>query len=462
MLIQFRIKNFRSFRDEQILSLQASRDNALGTNAFQQGRFNLLKSVAVYGANASGKSNLIRAVRFMRDLVVKSADRPADREILVDPFRREEASPEQPSLFEVVFSHQGVRFRYGFTAQRRCIGQEWLIAYPNNRPQQWFRRGLDPATGQTTWRIGPNLKGAKSRLAKRTHSRALFLSVGAKFHNRQLSSVHQWFNRNLLILDLSQVRPGAPAGIGRYTAIRSARDETFRCKVANLLRSADLGIEQFDVKVKPIAADAGGQDLAKQLFAKGFLAKLGGFSVPHVRTFHRIDGTDRYLPFDLKDESYGAQRFFALAGPWLDVLAGGHTLFVDELQMSMNALLTRRLLELFQDPRYNQNNAQLVFTTHDVTTLDRKLFRRDQIWFTQKRHGGTSQLYSLYSQGVRPRKTAAWQKGYLAGRYGAVPRLEGLMTSAYRRAEAAGQMESDGARIAVAGGPGLPTPEPVG
>ena len=141
--------------------------------------------------------------------------------------------------------------------------------------------------------------------------------------------------------------------------------------------------------------------------------------------FHSNTLTNENISFPLKEESDGTQRFFQLLGPWLEAVHDGYTVFIDELEASLHPLLTRELIKFIQDPRNNKTGAQLVFATHDVTLLDPELFRRDQIWFTEKDKGAATNLYSISDYNERkPRKGEAMQKGYLAGRYGAIPILE--------------------------------------
>ena len=401
MLLEFRVGNFRSFDELQTFSLVASSDTRHSDNCISFGKLRLLKSAAVFGANASGKSNLIKAIGFMQQFVVFSATRMnVGDEIPVVPFQLNPGSRGKASFFEAAFVVGEVRYQYGFTATSKRVQDEWLIAYPKGRPQHLLERRFDLETEQTTWALRGELQGGATLLKERTRDNGLVLSRGAELNVSPLTTVFLWFRQKMLVLDLS----ASPESLINQTAMRFKEDATFRERVMRLIRHADLGISELEVSEEQ----------------RGFITAQY-FPTAAIRSVHRLSGGEAVRFNFLEAESNGTQRFFALAGPWLDALDQGALLAIDELDCSMHPTLTWKLVELFQTRDANPNGAQLVFSTHDSTLMDLELFRRDRIWIVEKDRAGASRLSSLYDFEEKPRNNEALQQRYLAGRYGGVP-----------------------------------------
>jgi hypothetical protein len=422
MLVEFRIRNYRSYRDEQKLSMVAGSGKELLSNTIgveSLGDQRLVRTAAVYGANASGKSTLINAARFFDHLISTSASaekkdgKPA---VAVEPFRLDGTSPSEPCEFEATFILGGVRHQYGFVASAERIEEEWLVAYPQRQPQRWFVRKSDKE-GNYSWSFSAaHFRGERQLLAKSTRPDALYLSVGAQLNNTQLATVANWFGSNWRILN------GDSPSLVNYTTMRCHRSEDFRKWLTKFLRHADLGI--LAVKTKTMEVDHGidsrflPQDMTEEAKQK-LLRQLRRRDL--VEMVRRIPNSNAEVSWGLDYESEGTKRLFGLLGPWYEILQSGAILFVDELDASMHPLMSRKLVEMFNSPELNPWGAQLVFTTHDTALLDTTLLRRDQIWFTEKDDGGATHLYSLHE--YHPRKTESLQKGYLSGRYGAIPFL---------------------------------------
>ncbi len=425
MLIEFRVGNFRSFDEPQTFSLVASADTRHPDNCIPYGKLNLLKSAALYGANASGKSNLIKAFRFMRMFVLQSATTMniGDEIFFAVPFQFNPDSRGEASFFEAAFVVGEVRYQYGFTATTKRVQEEWLIAYPKGRPLHLLERKFNLETEQTMWAFRGELQNAGILLKERTRDNGLALSRGAELNIDPLTAVLLWFRQKMLVLDLSD----SPASLIDRTAGRIKKDETFRERVLRLIRHADLGISDLKVFEEPrrvfqatlVPSDSG------SLVPSGVLKELPASSMglPGSYTIRSIHGsTHDEVAFDfLEAESSGTQRFFALVGPWLEALDQGALLVIDEFDCSMHQSLSRKLVELFQAADANRTGAQLLFSTHDSTLMDLELFRRDQIWIVEKDRTGASSLSSLYDFDVKPSNNEAVQQRYLAGRYGGVP-----------------------------------------
>jgi hypothetical protein len=451
MLIEFRVGYFRSFAEPQTFSLVASADARHPDNCIPFGKLQLLKSAAVFGANASGKSNLITAMDFMHRFVLYSATAMnLGDPIPVVPFLLDPDLRGKGSFFEATFVVEGVRYQYGFTATRARVQDEWLIGYPKGRPQHLLERRFDPESEQTTWAFRGELHKEGTLLKERTRDNGLVLSRGAELNVAPLTTVFLWFRQKMSVLDLST----SPAALIEQTARRLKDNSTFRERVLRLIRHADFGISDLEVSEEPRSYFFSGAVPSSAIVkyepgTSGNLSTLPGitsgstvigFTAPMIsanasanpfglspatghtiRSIHRSRGGEAVQFNFLEAESNGTQRFFALAGLWLDALDYGDLLVIDELDCSMHPTLTRKLVELFQTRDANPKGAQLVFSTQDSTLMDQELFRRDQIWIVEKDRAGASRLSSLYDFEEKPRNTEALQRRYLAGHYGGVP-----------------------------------------
>ena len=402
MLVEFRVKNFKSFQNESVLSLVGSSDRSLPNNTLTTKSFSkhkLLRSAVLYGPNASGKSNLIAAIAFAQKLVRTSATNPPHAEIPVQPFRLHSKPRQSPSQFELTFIHDEIRYQYGFSVDRWRIHSEWLVAYPKGRPQTWFERTLEIESARYDWYFGRYLKGEKTRLQELTKSSSLFLSVAATFNNQQLSKVYSWFDQHLLVVDINE----ASERLIYETAKQALAQPDFHRAIQSFLQLADLGIVDFSVEER----------------AAPNPERMGPDAAIDIRVEHKTKGSHTPITFSFEEESLGTRRLFAYGGPLLSTLKNGCVLFVDELDASLHPRMLRALVTIFHDPKLNPHHAQLIFNTHDITLLDSLIFRRDQIWLIEKDRSGASHLYSLLE--FSPRKDEALAKGYLQGRYGAVP-----------------------------------------
>lgn len=414
MLIEFRVKNFRSLRDEQVLSMVASSDKSLlDTHAADTGLKavpHLLRSAAVYGANASGKSNLIKALQYMRGVVVESAAlQPGQTFDRLQPFKLDATSVSQPTEFEVTFILSGVRYQYGFAMNSQRIVSEQLLVFKAFKPQRWFERHFDAISGKDVYEFGPSLKGAKNLWEGATRANALFLAVAVQLNSEALRPVFEWFANRLVIFN--EQSPLSP-----HFSVQMLKIEQQRKAICEFLRAADISISDIEVATKQAMVHTLNFDLAT-----GKREDTAGEQAVDEVKFHHITDHGRAI-FDLMDESSGTRNLLFLTGPILDILNKGQTLVVDELDTSLHTLLVQAIVRLFHQSLVNTGGAQLIFTTHDTSLLDAYgLFRRDQIWFVEKHPDQSSSLYPLLD--FSPRKNEALERGYLQGRYGALPLL---------------------------------------
>lgn len=420
MLLEFRVRNFRSIRDEQALSLVAApADKELaathlaptGLKALPQA----VRSAVLYGPNASGKSTLLFALSYLRAMVAESAAVVQPGQTYnIQPFRLDARTASQPTEFEVSFLVDGIRHQYSFAMTAERIVSEQLMVWRTAKPTQWFSRRSSNTSDHYDYEFSSSLGGPRKLWQDSTRPNALFLSTAAQLNSELLGPVARWLVHSLVYL---------PAGALIDHAYTTSLLESIegRAAVRDFLATADISIAE-------VSAVSRKGFLGQVMFQPGGVAQArqeeGEFLFPvfEHRTGHGV------AKFELHEESEGTQRLFTLAAPVLDVLKHGRVLVVDELDRSLHTLLVRRLVGMFHDPVLNAHGAQLVFSTHDTSLLDHTLFRRDQIWFAEKDESQATRIFPLTD--FSPRKHEAWERGYLMGRYGAVPMFRNLPESA--------------------------------
>ncbi len=422
MLIEFRTGNYRSFKDPAALSMLAANPikEHQEENVFTNGRYRLLRSAAVYGANASGKSNLLNALVFMRWFVINSSkEGQAQEAIDAVPFKLDIETETKPSLFEATFLIEGIRYRYGFEASRKRIFHEWL--FESSKIQEtpvFLREGEDIE-------VSPSFKEGRG-LEERTRDNALFLSVVANFNGQKSLQIITWFQKLVALHGLREM-PYASSSISMLS------DEDQRDDFLEFMRKADLGIRDLRVKEEDLDTSTFFQLLSEEAREqlKNDLSKAKQVSISTVHNKYRNTELIGTTTLDFEgDESAGTQKFFNFAGPILLALKTGLVVVVDELEAKLHPILTQTIVRLFLSAKTNPNNAQLVFATHDTNLLRNTKLRRDQIWFTEKSLTEASDLYSLAEiklpAGMKVRKDASFDKNYFQGKYGAVPFLGDL------------------------------------
>lgn len=388
MLLQFSITNHRSIKETAIISMKAAADKTMKEVLISpDGKKELVPVMAIYGANAAGKSNVIHALLLMREMVCGSYAKPLKgAELPYEPFAFVDGQTE-PTTFEIIYYYESIKYAYGFSFDKDRIISEYLYHWPNGREALVFSREKDEYEFRES--IQEQLT-----LAGRTSENRLYLTSSNEWNCAQTEKAYLWFQKNLRGLIATGV-----SNESTIDAIRKGGDGKQRILKEMML--ADLGIcnvELSGTKEKPI-----------------------------ISTVHQLtddSGEKKQYTLLLGQESVGTQRFFSRIGLWMDALNSGAVLVVDEIEASMHPLLTRHLIEMIQDQSTNQNHAQLIFTTHDTGLLDLKLLRRDQIWFAEKDEKTMqTDIYALTE--FSPRKEENIARGYLQGRYGAIPFIGG-------------------------------------
>lgn len=422
MLIEFSVANYRSFRERVTFSLVAAdgeKDlpgHVVTVDERPAKPLALLRSAAIYGPNGAGKSNLVKALHYMEGTVLGLGSAPTA--VSRAPFRLDPDYTAKPSEFEVTIHQNGERYTYGFSIDDERVVEEWLYAgLPRTR--MLFERTAGAKT-----EFGNSWRGDRSVLDDRTRPDALLLTVAAQFNHPLGVEVHNWFRKRLYVLGRS-LRES-------YTLDRLVESQLDPDAIRRYLGAADTAIDSVDVEKvylqELLKANSLPQDLRSGLSKMAAAVSKMSVSPPEDLYTYRVRVARRDLnmarvPFDLdSEESDGTARLLSLAGPWIDGLRDGDILVVDEFDVRLHPLLSRFLLDTWHT---TDSRAQLVFATHNADLLDPTLLRRDQIWFAEKGAEQQTELYSLADfrgeQGRGAKRTDNYRRGYLAGRYGAVP-----------------------------------------
>jgi hypothetical protein len=420
VLLSFHAKNVRSFRDELDLSLLATNlaDKAIVRDVEwrEGGRpVGVLPVLAIFGANGSGKSNVLKAMDDMRRLVLTSFRFASPTGgVARRPFLLDADSRRAPSRFEVDLVLTNVRHTYGFEVDDDRVLSEWAYRYPRGRAALLFRReGLDVE-------LGPSA-GSKGRaVTELLRHNALFLSTAAATSHPELTPLYEWFERNLLLAEADS-RPFRQALTTELLA-----DPQWRDQVLGLLRAADLGVvDAVKRELDPVMRERMQRAMRILMGTEGNGETEDGPSFEELGVHLVHAGAGKNVELEPYDESLGTMVWFGVIGPVIYALASGSVFLADEIDASLHPALVAQLIRLFRDEATNPNRAQMIFNTHDATLLpdtkEDRLLGRDQIWFTEKSSDGATRLYPLTD--LEPRKQEAVGKRYLAGRYGATPIL---------------------------------------
>lgn len=388
MLLQFSVTNHRSIKETAVISMKAAADKTMKEILISpDGKKELVPVMAIYGANAAGKSNVLHALLLMREMVCGSYAKPLKGATLpYEPFAFVDGKME-PTTLEIIYYNEGIKYAYGFSFDKNQIINEYLYHWPNGREALVFSREKNKYEFRESIQEQMTLSG-------RTSENRLYLTSSNEWNCSQTEKAYLWFQKNLR----GVIAMGATNEI-TIDAIRRGGEEKQRILKEMML--ADLGICNVELS--------------------------GTIENPIVSTVHQLvdnSGISKRYTLLLGQESIGTQRFFSRIGLWIEAIDCGAVLVVDEIEASMHPLLTRHLIEMIQDQTINQNHAQLIFTTHDTGLLDLKLLRRDQIWFAEKDEKSMqTDIYALTE--FSPRKEENIARGYLQGRYGAIPFIEG-------------------------------------
>jgi AAA15 family ATPase/GTPase len=418
MLIKFKLSNYLSFKGITELSLEPSsikefhEDNVINDVLNTE----VLKCVVLYGANSSGKSNLFKALEFVKRLILESSkDKQANEKIDVQSFLLSSETENKPSCFELEFITNNIKYKYGFEVDATKVHKEWLYYTKKLKEYAYFTR----ENGKIT--ISDKFIGAKG-LDQKTRENALFLSVVAQWNGAVAIEIINWINNIRFISDFNQ-----PFNNIDFTASHLDISDPYYHAITRFLGAADLGFDE--VKAEKIRI---GPEMLKGLpkeVKDFFLTQKQDHLI--VSTIHSKYDSEMNrvgsVYFNLsKNESLGTQKYFSLAGHVIDALAGSSILIVDELDSRLHPALSSLIVRLFNSRVNNKNHAQLICATHNTNLLSKKILRRDQVILTQKDNFGATKIRTLLEgerEGRFVRNDAAFEKNYLDGLYDAIPRL---------------------------------------
>ena len=405
MLIRFSFKNFKSFKDENVLDMEATSLKEHEYNVVKTDNVNLLKVAAIYGANASGKTNVLQAFDYMKKRILVSDDSKKNSPIDEDNVYSFMINNEPISLEVEILAKNNKIYKYGFDVLKDSIVSEWLYIKKINKFYSIFEREKNNVTMKSNNKI--------SGLAN-IDERTLFLNIYSKIDkdNEDFNNVYDWFV-NANYLDLGN--PRFEDFINTRISLKILSDEKYKKELLRFIKTFDSGIE--GIKTTPNSLEE----------------VQNNNRVVKVELIHRGENNElKALPLEL--ESNGTRKMFHLFDFFMDALRNGMVLFIDELDAKLHPLLTRYIINLFHNSETNIGNGQLIYSTHDTVNLNKETFRRDEIWFTEKNRDGVSELYALSDyildddrdekSGKKVRNDATYNKDYLTGRYGAIPVLE--------------------------------------
>lgn len=414
MLIQFNFKNFKSFRDEATLDLSAAKMTEFSDRVVSEGNDKILPMAAIYGANASGKSNIYNAFGYMADYVIESFKYGDEEEKFEEyrptPFLFDSVSNDAESSFEVYFTIPGDKaektYNYGFCVDRHGVTEEWLNV--KAKTARKYASVFYRSTEEDTLDLSGLPKSSRDNIQVALEKQVLIVSLGAKLKVNKCKDIRDWFMANEFS-DFGD--PFTNFFLSRRLPKGFVDDNSAQKKVIEYFASFDEHIKDFEIEKLPNDADS------KEETYK-------------ISSLHKKIDSDTFAAIPLSMESAGTLKMFALYPELQDVLEKGSVFFIDELNARLHPLLVRNFLLTFLNPEINTRHAQLIFTTHDTWQLSNQLLRRDEVWFTEKDEQGISKLYSLADfvdeSGAKIRKDESYEKNYLIGKYGAIPTLKSI------------------------------------
>lgn len=408
MLIQFSVTNFLSFRDEVILSLSTNKDNSHKENLLFYKNERILPSVAIYGANAAGKSNLHKAMRAAIRMIRSSNNLQIDQPLLITPFLLDENSRNNKTKFEFIYVYNGIKYEYGFVLDTQYVWEEYLYEYRSSKPSMIFER-----SNINTYRFTSKSKPQLSKIVDKNTSNKLFLATATCWNSDLTKDAYMWFSNMVDTYDSQNLEELM------YKEFEK-NDDSLNKFMLNLLQKADINITNFNYEKNKQDANQMLMDIED--FINLRFKDSGILKQPKIMTSHQVIENGKKQEYELNyfDESNGTKRLFTYGPVLKNALENGKTIIIDEIDNALHPAMTKSLIEMFQNPNINKKSAQLIFNTHEISLLDLNLFRRDQIYFVEKDNKtGVSDLYSL--DDFSPRRSENIQKGYLQGRYGAMP-----------------------------------------
>jgi len=417
MLIKFVFENFLSFKKSTIIDFEGAsireipENTVTISNVFPETK--ILKSLALYGSNASGKSNIIKAFNFTRNFVLTSvSDGKSFQNIPVEPYKLDPTTETKPSLFEVTILVEGIKYRYGFALTQKEVISEWLYSIEKRKEENLFER-----IGQgfeIDKKFKTEAEGNALMLSKITRENALFITTLGQFKSNTAKKILEWFDKSIVIFDSNNQE------ILNYTA-GLLNQPYYKRRILEIISKADLSFSSIEAEVKDAANRSG--------YSEGFVAALYDKDIKNYRIYtnhekHSERKLAGHVRFDLEiNESLGSQKFVVLLGPLLKTIKEASIIWIDELDARLHTNLLLFVLRFFNSRLNNPHGSQLVYSSHNSVVL-RKDLRRDQMIFVKRDPFNGSIITTLHNWDSKIRSDASFDKDYLEGKYGAVPRID--------------------------------------
>ena len=425
MLIEFSVDNYKSIKEKVTLSMVASNyyknleNNLISLDKKKNEK--LLRSSVIFGANASGKTNVIHALNVLQMLVLDSHKYQKGDKLFYKPFKLDDEYLEKPTKFEIIFIQKEIKYKYFLSCNGEKIIEEKLYYFPKNRISVIFER-----TCTDKFEFSKD-KTKQKFIAERTLDNVLYLSNATKEKYELTTEAFNWFKEKL-----HTIGPADHPSLTDYTVDIINSDDSIRKKIMDAIEESDFGIkdissesEKLDLHMEelPDKINNALKTILNEIEKKASVELDEKLERTLINTYHKgisKDGKEKNVKFDLDEESEGTRRMFSLIGSWIVALLMGKVIIADELDTKLHHYLQTFLIKKFNNPKTNLGNGQLIFTSHNFLLLDQELFRRDQIWFTDKNHKiGSTDLYSLTEFSERNDKDIL--KAYMSGRYGGIP-----------------------------------------
>lgn len=424
MLIEFSLANYRSIGDKQTLCLiPAPKQKDFIDNIITEANHSALNAIAIYGSNASGKSNLLRSIGVMESIIRKSARTSSTTKLPYDPFKLKEGYADKPTEMEIVFVIDNKRYRYGFSYTQTNIVSEWLYRKNIGREVPVFIREYDAID------VRASFQGSKKLIdtaIEATRDNALFLSQCDSLNIEEAKNIISWFNTLLVINGLNTERHES-------TTVELWQQHDYHDKINQYLNMISLDIQKIDIAVKEIDEKNLPPDIPNSI-----REKLIGAKQYNVKSLHSVYSKDNHptktpILWDFDNhESEGSKKALQLTGPILKALLNGEILIIDEIDAKLHPIMTLNIIDMFLDPSCNLKHAQLIFATHDTNLLSYARLRRDQIYFAEKNKWESTEVFSLAdfvyfgerngkTIEEKERKDSDKERRYMEGRYGAIP-----------------------------------------
>ncbi len=409
MILNLRLKNYRSYKDEVVYTLEASSSKAKEFNYFECEDFKVLKTSLMYGPNASGKSNIVRFFFELKNLIIKKpkVDEPI---IIYDPFKFEINSSKNPIEIDLEFLIENIKFKYIIKIQEDYVFEERLYYYPNKREVVLFERNeFNPETTIQKGLLGSQFGKKEISVFK---NQLILSKFGDDEPNEVITEVYRYFNKMFVYNSTSKIHYEV---FSNKVSEDLLENKVLKNKLEKLINYADTKIKGLDI-VKIGQSESSKND---------YLWKKNDFN---IRGIHDLFDGEKLVgksALPLLEESVGTQTLFVLGAKVIEALENGTVLIIDELDTSLHSFITKMIVMLFQDKKINSKNAQLIFTTHDISLLDKDLIRKDQVWITEKNDKGETDLYSLQDF-ENLREDTSFDKWYLSGKFGGVPQIKSL------------------------------------